>query len=299
MIVLTLNQRETTLRCLASLRPGRHALRIFVWDNGSNDGTVDAVREACPTAVTHRHPTNLGVASGRNAAARLALAEPHPPTHLLFLDNDMVVEPGFVDALLEPMLANPRVAQTQAKLRLADDPARLNDGGGCRIDWLRGTTRPVGFGEIDRGQYDVPGPCVACGGATMVRADVFTRLAGFDTAFDPFGPEDIDFSLRLARAGYVALYQPRAVAHHKVSHTVGGAYDEGYARSKARHWLALMRRHASWPQKLGFYAIGAPYRALRLVAREARRGNLRAFRGTLRGVFDASRRPGPRRPTDG
>jgi hypothetical protein len=82
------------------------------------------------------------------------------------------------------------------------------------------------------------------------------------------------------------MYEPRAVAYHQVSHTFGEGYSEDYARHKSRHWFLFLRRHASLTQKLGFYLLGAPYLALRLVFREARRGNVKAFRGTLRGVFD-------------
>lgn len=285
IVILTLNQREKTLECLASLTPGRYPFRTLVWDNGSEDGTADAIRRAHPDVLTHHHATNLGVASGRNAAAALLTRE-LPVTHLLFLDNDMLVEPGFVDALLQPMLDDPTIGQTQAKLRFMHDRTLLNDGGGCSINWLMGRTMPVGFREVDRGQYDTAKKCVACGGAMMVRAGLFQALGGFDERFSPFGPEDLDFSLRLARAGYTALYTPRAVAYHQVSHTFGSGYNEQYARNKARHWFVFMRRHAPLLQQVGFFTIGAPYLAIRLVAREARRGNLKALRGTLRGMLD-------------
>ena len=295
VVILTLDQLERTRSCLARLRETEQAPhRVLVWDNGSGDGTVDRLREEFPEVLVHRHPTNLGVAAGRNAAAELAY-ERLAPSFLLFLDNDILVEPRFVDGLLRPFVEEKRVGQTQAKLRLASDPERLNDGGGCRIDFWLGRTRPVGYNELDRGQYDERKPCVACGGATMVPTDVFRRLGGFDTRFGPFGPEDLDFSLRLAEAGYLALYAPEAVAYHEVSHTFGRDYGEQYARHKARHWIAFLRRHASVPQKIGFFLLGAPFLAARLVLREGRRGNLRAVRGILRGLADAvrpSRRPG-------
>jgi GT2 family glycosyltransferase len=293
VVVLTYNQREVTLRCLASLREvGQPSFQVLVWDNGSSDGTAQAVRLSYPEVMVHEHPGNLGVGSGRNAAAALA-RQRFAPTHLLFLDNDINVAPGFVRELLAPFREDSMLGQTQAKLRFLNDPARLNDGGGCRIDWWWGRTVPVGFGEIDRGQRDRRTPCVACGGAMMVRADLFERLGGFDRLFDPFGPEDLDFSLRLQRAGYSALYVPTAVGYHAVSHTFGSGYTEEYARTKSRHWLRLMRRHASASEWAGFLLLGAPRALVRMTLREARRGNLRALLGTLRGVFDGSR---PGRP---
>jgi GT2 family glycosyltransferase len=286
VLILTKDQRDKTLLCLRHLlKIQEPVFQVLVWDNGSEDGTADAIRAAFPQVFVHRHPSNLGVAGGRNAAAQLAIQQ-LSPTHLLFLDNDIRVEPGFVRGLLDPFFQVEHLGQTQAKLRFADDPQRLNDAGGCQINFVLGRTRPVGFGEIDKGQYDKPKQCVACGGAMLVRADVFQELGGFDTQFNPFGPEDLDFSLRLSKVGYVALYAPGAVGYHQVSHSYGAGYTENYARHKVRHWFLFLRRHASTAQKAGFYLIGAPYLVLRLILREGRRKNLQAVRGIFNGVFD-------------
>jgi GT2 family glycosyltransferase len=195
------------------------------------------------------------------------------------------VEPGFIRALHDPFVNNARVGQTQAKLRFMHDRGRINDGGGARINYVLWQITPVGYGQMDQGQFDQIRPCISCGGAMMVRTDVFNELDGFDMAFNPFGPEDLDFSLRLQKAGYQALFVPQAVAYHVVSHTFGSGYSEEYARHKSRHWLVFMRRHASPLQKIAFYLIGAPYLAIRVFLREAKRGNLGAVRGLLQGLL--------------
>jgi GT2 family glycosyltransferase len=254
---------------------------ILLWDNGSGDDTAERVERRFPQVVVHRHATNLGVASGRNAGAALAL-ERFAPTHLLFLDDDMVVQQGFVQGLLDPFLRDPRVGQTQAKLLFQHDPTRLNDGGGCQIRFWLGSTRPVGFDEIDRGQYDAPLDCVSCGGAMMVRSDVFRDLGGFDSVFDPFGPEDLDFSLRLQKRGYRAVYSPGAVALHAVSGTFdGGKRSSTYTQKRIAHWLRFLRRHGTPTQQAAFFLVGAPYRAGRMVFRAVSSGNA----GILRGIF--------------
>ena len=288
VVMLTLNQRDTTLRALASLMPQVDAdVRVLVWDNGSSDGTVAAVRRDFPGVTVHHHPENLGVASGRNAGARLA-QELFNPEYLLFLDNDLVLRPGFVRALRGALDLDPRVGQVQAKLLYLDEPTRINDGGGCRINFWLGVTDPVGFKEIDRGQCEEIAPCISCGGAMMVRAALFRELGGFDGVFDPFGPEDLDFSLRLQKRGFKALYIPTAVALHEVNHTYeGGGYTAVYARSKAKHWLRFLRRHATPLQKAGFYAVGAPWIALRMMFREMSRGNPGAITGSIRGMLES------------
>ncbi len=288
IVMLTLNQRDTTLRALKSIMPQVDAdTQVLVWDNGSTDGTVAAVRREYPDVTAHHHPANLGVASGRNAGAKLA-QELFKPEYLLFLDNDLVLRPGFIRALRETLDADPRVGQAQAKLLYLDEPTRINDGGGCRINFWLGVTDPVGFKEIDRGQCEKIAPCISCGGAMMVRAELFRELGGFDGIFDPFGPEDLDFSLRLQKLGFKAIYNPAAVALHEVNHTYeGGGYTAVYARSKAKHWLRFLRRHATPLQNAGFYAVGAPWIALRMVFREVLRGNPEAITGSIRGMLES------------
>jgi hypothetical protein len=78
------------------------------------------------------------------------------------------------------------------------------------------------------------------------------------------------------------------VALHKVNHTFeGGGYSAVYARSKAKHWLRFLRRHATPLQKAGFYTIGAPWIALRMMFREALRGNPGAISGSIRGMLES------------
>jgi GT2 family glycosyltransferase len=289
VLILTYNQRDKTLACLSALLGGDDiSFDILVWDNGSQDETLAAVREAFPTVLTHYSENNLGVAGGRNASAKIAIND-LGATHILFLDNDILVEAGFVKALYEPFQLDVCVGQTQAKLRFMHDRSLINDGGGARISFVFWRVKPVGFGEPDRGQYDVPRPCISCGGAMMVRSDIFQQLNGFDPLFGPFGPEDLDFSLRLQKAGYKAMYIPKAVGYHQVSHTYGEGYSEDYARHKSRHWLLFMHRHANVWQRIAFYFFGAPILVVKVFIREARRGNLRAIRGLVEGLLQPRR----------
>ena len=290
VIILTYNQQDKTFACLSTLLSGQdRPFKVLVWDNGSRDDTLVAVKESFPDVITYYSKSNLGVAGGRNASAKMAIHE-LGATHLLFLDNDILVEPGFVSALYEPFERDPQLGQTQAKLRFMHDRSLINDGGGAQISFVFWRVKPVGFGDVDHGQFDAPRQCISCGGAMMVRSDVFQQLNGFDPLFGPFGPEDLDFSLRLQKAGYKAMYIPKAVGYHQVSHTYGEGYSEDYARHKSRHWLIFMRRHAAPWQKIAFYLFGAPVLVVQVFIREARRGNLTAMRGLVQGILSTRRR---------
>ncbi len=293
IILLAVNQSQITLRCLASLNAAStSAFKVLLWDNGSSDGTAEAVRLAFPEVYVHEHPYNAGVASGRNLAVQLAV-EAFQPSHVLFLDNDMTVAPDFLEHLLSPCEGQPRLAQTTGKILDMDSPQRIYGAGGCRVEFWRGNTRHMHNGEIDQGQFDVAVPCIPSGGCMLVRVDVFQELGGFDTAFDPYGPEDLDFGLRARRAGYYGLYVPQAVVYHptRPGRTFGGGqYSESFAYHRARNWFLFMRRHASPTERMGFYLVGAPSLLGGFLVRQARSGRLpEALRGLWRGALAARR----------
>lgn len=298
VILLTRDQREKTLRCLASLADVvSPPFDTIVWDNGSTDGTAEAVRARFPDVVVRRHPENLGVASGRNAAARVA-AEVFGSELLLFLDNDMIVDPDFLQHLVAPFQRDPRLGQTTPKIRMLGREQWLYGAGGCAVNFRTGSTNHVGYGERDLGQFDVPATCIPSGGCMLVRSDLFERLGGFDPAYDPYGPEDLDFGLRARNVGFYGLYVPEAVVYHepRPGRTFGGSgYTAEYARNKARLWLHFLHRHGSLRDRALFYAIGLPAGLLRRTARELRAGNLRGIAGLARGAFDALTRRSPPR----
>jgi GT2 family glycosyltransferase len=285
LIILTYNQKPRTVDCLGSVGKSILMPKVIVWDNGSTDDSIECIKQRFPEVDVYKSPENLGVALGRNTAAVRAI-EKYDPEFLLFLDNDMIIEKEFVSALLQPFASDERIGQTQAKLRFVNDPNRLNDGGGCKINFMLGKTKPVGFEEIDSGQYDTVKECISCGGAMMVRTKVFQQLGGFDALFNPFGPEDLDFSLRLQKAGYKALYVPEAVAYHAVSHTFGEGYSAEYARLKLQHWLLFLNRHAKLHEKIVFFAISAPILFIKILIRESLKGNFSAIAGLIKGVMN-------------
>ncbi len=123
----------------------------------------------------------------------------------------------------------------------------------------------------------------------LVRADIFQELGGFDSAFDPYGPEDLDFGIRAKKAGYYGLYVPDAIVYHESNpgHTFeDGQYTATYARHRSKSWMMLMNRHAPFWEKLVFMTLTAPFLFLKVSIREISKGNFSAIKGILGGVLE-------------
>lgn len=274
IVLLSWNQREDTLRCLESLHAITYpSVRVLLIDNGSEDGTEEAVAERFPGVRVLRNPENVGAAKGRNQAIDDAIAH-QPFAYILFMDNDTVATPGFLEPLVAAHTAEESVGLASAKLHKLLEPGVIDDGGGCRVNFYTGSTQRRGTGEVDRGQYDRPADstCVPNTGCLLVSRDVIESCDRFDTGLDPFGYEDLDFSLRAMKQGFAFRFVPESLVYHKGNMTGFGGYTAEYAQLKGRNLRRFLARHATPWQRLCFSAL-LPVLALRTAAREVARGN--------------------------
>ena len=239
-IVLNWNQARYTRDCVASLQQIDYpCYRILVVDNGSTDDSLRRVAQEFPGVAFLWLKQNLGVAGGRNAGLRLALQ--WQPEYVLLLDNDTVVAPDFLARLVALMRVDARVAAVQPKICFADPPSRICSVGGKlypRISYYR----HPGSGEIDSGEVRQPAEIdLVSGCASLARASVLHDVGMLDETYSPYGPEDMDWSLRVRSAGYRLMAEPSAVVWHRVSSLAQGSPDK--IRNLARGHVLFLRMH--------------------------------------------------------
>jgi len=210
--VVTWNSAADLPRCLDAIRAQQHQpIELLVGDNASGDATR-AVIEARTTAAERRYfPANRGFSAAHNALIRESRG-----AYYLTLNPDVVLDPGFVAALVEAMDAAPRAGSATGKLRRAEPAGVLDSTGVVMHRSQRHVDR--GADEPDRGQYDAPGPVFGVSGAagfyrrTMLD-DVAVAGEVFDEDFFAYR-EDADLAWRAQLLGWDAIYVPAATATH-------------------------------------------------------------------------------------
>lgn len=245
VVILTWNGREDTLACLRSLEaagwPGPGDAVVVV-DNGSADGTLEAVAERFPWAERIQNGANLGFAGGNNAGLRRALERGYP--FVLLLNNDTEVEAGALEALLEAM-EDPSVGAVQPLLIAFSDPARA-DSAGIELFSLPGA-RDMHIGvrteEISGAPREVFGCCAA---AALYRAEALEKAGPLDEDFFVL-LEDVDLAFRVRLAGYRALLVPGARIRHKRGISAQGRLSGEKKYLLHRNILALALRY--WPAR--------------------------------------------------
>jgi GT2 family glycosyltransferase len=222
-IVLNWNGREDTLRCLESLTRVEHDdLGIVCVDNGSTDGSQQAVRDRFPRArvVLIEAHANLGYAAGNNLGLRHALE--HGMRWAMLVNNDATVAPDVVAGFERAAHARARAGILAGKVLLADRPQTIWFAGQRVGELLGYSGRPRGYGRPDGPRYSQVRSTGRAVGALMAISREAIEQAGL-LAEDLFlYVEDVDWALRARAACFEVVFAPQARAWHRVSASTGG-----------------------------------------------------------------------------
>jgi GT2 family glycosyltransferase len=250
VVIACFNGAETLGRQLDALLGQRASapFEVVVADNGSTDGSRALVeryaRRYAGVRIVDASDAR-GLAHARNVGAAAAAGDA-----LAFCDQDDEVAPGWVDAMADALAMHELVAG-QLEHDALNEPSAIA---------VRG--RPQSDGLVE---WEAAGPPPFAFGCTLgVRRAVHESIGGFDEAFVR-GCEDVDYCWRLQAAGYRLVFQPSAVTHYRLRHSLRGLFRQAlaYGESEAR----LYRKHRA----LGLQPIRRPWlKAVRLWGATAR-----------------------------
>ncbi len=258
IVIPSWNTVDLLRECLRTIAEAEQpATEVIVIDNGSADHSAEMVEQEFPNVLLTRNPQNEGFAKGSNAGIRQASGE-----YVLLHNADTEVHSDALALMVAFLDANPEYGAAAPKLVNRDGSTQ----GGCMA--FPGLKTPLFFGtplerwmpnsrELKRyflrdwnheDDRDIEQPPAAC---LMVRRAVLDEIGFFDEALWLFF-NDVDLSLRLAKAGY----KTRFVAGAKVLHHVGASTKQfrGMHVEWQKNRLHYYRKHhgkiAGWWVKL-------------------------------------------------
>lgn len=215
IVIPVYNQAACTLACLRALadHPPTASCEIIVVDDGSTDETGDWMPRIAGLRY-HRRPANGGFIAACNDGAALATGE-----CLVFLNNDTVPQPGWLDALLATFDTQADIGLVGAQLVYPD--GRLQEAGGIVFDdgsaWNYGR-----FDSPDDPRYASLRDADYCSGAAIaIPARLFRALGGFDTRYTPAYYEDTDLAFAVRAQGLRVVCEPASRVMHLEGVTSG------------------------------------------------------------------------------
>lgn len=256
VIIPGYGKADYTLRCLKSLQDASKAVRleVLVVEDASGDPSALQLRDVRGIRLIWNEQ-NLGFLRSCNKAAAEASGE-----FIYLLNNDTILLPGALEALLETARARPSVGIVGSKLVYPD--GSLQEAGG--VVWSNGDAANYGRNK----DPSDPRYCYAreadyiSGASIFLRRDLWLEMGGFDERYAPAYYEDTDLSIRLQQAGRPTLYEPRSVVVHCEGVSNGTSTDHGIKAYQLVNREKFIEAHADYLSRTKGHSGDLSYRSI-------------------------------------
>jgi glycosyltransferase involved in cell wall biosynthesis/GT2 family glycosyltransferase len=255
---------------------------VLVVDNASEDDSLaylESLRDEMPFLRVIRMERNEGFAGATNEGARQA----RNPV-LLLLNNDMVVEPDFIQPLLDAFAEEPGAFGVSSQIDFIDPGKPRWETGKVHAEFERGCVKLF---HLDRFEEDLHYPIFfAGGGASAYDRSRFLELGGFDEeVFSPVYIEDVDLGYRAWRRGWPSVLAPASRVHHKHRGTTRRRWSEATIHSFfVKNLAALVWKNMSSWRILLPHLAGLTILPTRILAEIGPQAAFAAVRGLYRQV---------------
>jgi GT2 family glycosyltransferase len=241
--------------CLDSLFAGRPSVdtEVVVVANGLAGDGLSSLRRRDDIVLVHSS-VNTGFSGGNNLAARFARGR-----YLLLLNDDSLVETGFIDRLLRIIEEDDSIAAAGGRILSAD--GKLQEAGS--VLWNDGWVAHVGAGlPADSTAYrSVRDVDYISANGLLVDRQAWDAVGGLDERYFPAYYEDVDLCLAFLDRGYRVVYEPRAQLRHLESQSTSTPFRSFLlAKNRAQlvaKWSALLQNFADHPVPVDDAAIDA------------------------------------------
>lgn len=241
ILILNWNNYKDTTGCVESvLKINYPNFRIVLIDNGSNDTSEEILRKRFPQLMLLQTGDNLGFTGGNNIGIKYALKQ--KADYVLILNNDTVVEPGFLEPLVNSGEEDKNIGLINPLIfRFGTDAI---DFAGGKISKF--TSRALHTDNLLEKPDYLTGSCL------LIKREVFEKIGLLDERFFLYF-EDVDFSLRAKEANFKLKVEVSSKILHKISATTGKNYNPRNVYYTTRNSYYFISKHFSWLEKVTKY----------------------------------------------
>ncbi|NQZ45175.1 MAG: glycosyltransferase family 2 protein [Flavobacteriaceae bacterium] len=217
IITINYNESEVTLDMLRSLEDLTYPnVEVIVVDNASPNDDPDRIKVGFPRVNLIKSEINLGFAGGNNLGVKAAKGD-----YLLFINNDTIVPPGFIEPLVETLEKDQGIGMVSPKIKFHWDASLIQYAGYTPMNQYTIRNSSIGYHQKDEGGYDQAGETESIHGAAMMVPKRVVDEVGMMTEIYFLYYEEHDWAEMIKRAGYKVYYQPASYILHKESLSTG------------------------------------------------------------------------------
>jgi len=213
IITVNYNQSQVTLDLVDSLMCLTYPnVEIIIVDNFSTSAEYGKLIGVNNHVKVYRTFFNKGFAGGNNVGLSHATGD-----FLLFLNNDTIVAPGFLEPLVESFQLDPMIGIVCPKIKFYDDPNLVQYAGFTKMNPFTLRMNGIGYKKSDSDIYNHPSYTeYAHGCAMMLKREVIDKAGPMPEEYFLYY-EELDWSYRIKNLGYKIYYQPLSMVLHKES----------------------------------------------------------------------------------
>ena len=248
IILLNWNGMSDTIECLQSITKIAYPnYKIVVVDNASEDGSCEVIRNQFPQIQIIKNANNLGFAEGSNVGIRHGIKE--GCEYVLLLNNDTIVEPGFLSSLVHIAETKPNVGMIGPKIIDYYSGKIQSVGGLINKMNFRNPFVSEGAGQDDHQQFASLKTCKwLTGCCLLIPANVLLDVGLFNPSFFAYY-EDVDLSLRIRASGYDLIYCPESCIRHKGGASSGGPLSTLSLYLSTRNKISIIKLYFTFLDK--------------------------------------------------
>lgn len=217
-ITVCYNGLEDTCELIESLQRTIQSVsyEIIVVDNASRENEATILQTRYPKVRSLRSEQNLGFSGGNNLGIKVAKG-----TYIFLINNDTYISEDGMRSLIDRIESHSNIGAVSPKIRFAFPPQNIQFAGYTPLSNVTLRNALVGFGEPDKGTFDVAHPTPYLhGAAMMVKREVIERIGLMPEIYFLYY-EELDWCTSMTRAGYELWYEPRCTVFHKESQSTG------------------------------------------------------------------------------
>ena len=215
IITVNYNGLKDTCELIDSI-PFNETMEVIVVDNASKQNAAALIKKKYPKVNIIRSDTNLGFAGGNNIGIKAAKGK-----YIFLINNDTIIKDFDFDSLINRLESSPEIGVVCPKIKFTWGNMPIQFAGYTPLSQVTVRNKAIGFGEEDRGQYDIPHPTpYAHGAAMMIKREVIDKVGLMPECYFLYY-EELDWSMMFTRAGYQIWYEPKCTIFHKESQATG------------------------------------------------------------------------------
>ena len=215
IITVNYNGLKNTCELIDSI-PFNDSMEVIVVDNASIQDEATYIQKNYPKVRVIRSEKNLGFAGGNNLGIKAAKGK-----YIFLVNNDTIFKDFNIQSLIDRLESSPKIGVVCPKIRFSWDNNPIQFSGYTPLSKITVRNKSIGFGEEDKGQYNIPHSTpYAHGAAMMIKREVIDRVGLMPECYFLYY-EELDWSMMITRAGFEIWYEPTCTIYHKESQTTG------------------------------------------------------------------------------